>query len=66
MVVVGLFLKIDHFFYIVIYTALQRELDNDATKVADMWSFAIILWELVTRKVPFAGLSPMEIGLKVA
>ncbi|NXF88499.1 ILK kinase, partial [Eubucco bourcierii] len=33
---------------------------------ADMWSFAVLLWELVTREVPFADLSNMEIGMKVA
>ncbi|KAK6485777.1 integrin-linked protein kinase [Huso huso] len=31
-----------------------------------MWSFAVLLWELVTREVPFADLSNMEIGMKVA
>jgi len=30
-----------------------------------MWSFAILLWELATREVPFAELSPMEVGMKV-
>lgn len=30
-----------------------------------MWSFAILLWELATRAVPFADLSAMEIGMKV-
>ncbi|XP_071086848.1 scaffold protein ILK-like isoform X2 [Haliotis cracherodii] len=35
-------------------------------KAADMWSFAILLWELETREVPFADLTPMEIGMKVA
>lgn len=30
-----------------------------------MWSFAVLLWELVTREVPFADLSHMEIGMKV-
>ena len=34
-------------------------------RAADMWSFAIILWELATREVPFADLSPMEMGMKV-
>lgn len=31
-----------------------------------MWSFAVLLWELVTREVPFADLSHMEIGMKVS
>lgn len=31
-----------------------------------MWSFAILLWELSTREVPFAELSAMEAGMKVA
>ena len=35
-------------------------------RAADMWSFAIILWELATREVPFAELSPMEMGMKVS
>lgn len=36
------------------------------TKAADMWSFAILLWELATREVPFGHLTPMEAGMKVA
>ncbi|XP_059050666.1 integrin-linked protein kinase [Achroia grisella] len=35
-------------------------------EAADMWSFAILLWELATREIPFADLSPMECGMKVA
>ena len=35
------------------------------TKAADMWSFAILLWELATREVPFGHLTPMEAGMKV-
>ena len=35
------------------------------TKAADMWSFAVLLWELATREVPFGHLSPMETGMKV-
>lgn len=31
-----------------------------------MWSFSVLLWELVTREVPFADLSHMEIGMKVS
>ena len=29
------------------------------------WSFGVLLWELNTREVPFADLSPMECGMKV-
>nr|CAD7442936.1 unnamed protein product [Timema bartmani] len=35
-------------------------------EACDMWSFAVLLWELATREVPFADLSPMECGMKVA
>jgi len=31
-----------------------------------MWSFAILIWELTTREVPFAEWSPMECGMKIA
>ena len=33
---------------------------------ADMWSMGVVLFELVTLCVPFAGFSPVEIGIKVA
>ena len=45
--------------------ALQRRGDDMNVKSADMWSYAIVLWELSTREVPFADMSPMEIGMKV-
>ncbi|KAL4706221.1 hypothetical protein ACJJTC_018405 [Scirpophaga incertulas] len=35
-------------------------------EAADMWSFAVLLWELATREIPFADLSPMECGMKIA
>ena len=35
-------------------------------RAADMWSYAMILWELSTREVPFAEMSPMEMGMKVS
>ncbi|BFZ24222.1 hypothetical protein BsWGS_27261 [Bradybaena similaris] len=46
--------------------ALQRSPEDINVRAADMWSFAILLWELETREVPFAELEPMEIGMKVA
>lgn len=55
-------------FLIVCYSsslALQRPFSEINQRAADMWSFAILLWELATREVPFAELSPMEIGMKV-
>ncbi|KXJ17437.1 Integrin-linked protein kinase [Exaiptasia diaphana] len=45
---------------------LQKSPEEVDQRSADMWSYAILLWELVTREVPFADLSPMEIGMKVA
>lgn len=47
-------------------SALQKKPEEINIKAADMWSYAILLWELETREVPFADLSPMEIGMKVS
>lgn len=46
--------------------ALQKNESEINFRSADMWSFAIMLWELATRQVPFAGLSAIETGMKVA
>jgi integrin-linked kinase len=46
--------------------ALQRPFSVINQRAAYMWSFAVLLWELATREVPFAELSPMEVGMKVA
>ena len=46
--------------------ALGKSPKNINTKAADMWSFAVLLWELSTREVPFPDLSPMEAGMKVS
>ena len=45
--------------------ALNRSPKHINTKTADMWSFAVLLWELASREVPFPDLSPMEAGMKV-
>ncbi|KAL9901904.1 integrin-linked protein kinase [Glossina fuscipes] len=46
--------------------ALQRKPSERNWEACDMWSFAILLWELTTREIPFAEWSPMECGMKVA
>lgn len=50
---------------IILISALQKKPEEINRRSSDMWSFAILLWELVTREVPFADLSNMEIGMKV-
>lgn len=46
--------------------ALLKKLSDRNWEACDMWSYAILLWELATREVPFADLSPMEVGMKIA
>ncbi|CAH0729509.1 unnamed protein product, partial [Brenthis ino] len=46
--------------------ALQKPAARRNWEAADMWSFAVLLWELATREIPFADLSPMECGMKIA
>lgn len=45
--------------------ALSKKPSDINLEASDMWSFAVLLWELATREVPFADLSPMECGMKV-
>uniref|UniRef100_A0A224XPM3 Putative integrin-linked kinase n=1 Tax=Panstrongylus lignarius TaxID=156445 RepID=A0A224XPM3_9HEMI len=46
--------------------ALQKCPTDRNWEASDMWSFAVLLWELATREVPFADLSAMECGMKIA
>lgn len=46
--------------------ALLKKRNDRNWEACDMWSFAICVWELATREVPFADLSPMECGMKIA
>ena len=46
--------------------ALQRKHEEINRKSADMWSFAILLWEMITREVPFSDLTNMECGMRIA
>jgi len=46
--------------------SLQRKHEDINRKAADMWSFSVMLWEMVTREVPFSEMSNMECGMKIA
>jgi len=46
--------------------ALRRKHDEINRKSADMWSFSILLFEMITRQVPFSDLSNMECGMRIA
>ena len=46
--------------------ALSRSPKQINTRAADMWSFAVLLWELASREVPFPDLTPMEAGMRIA
>ena len=61
-VVFNIFMKFKNKYFI---AALQKKPSDFNWEASDMWSFAILLWELATREVPFADLSPMECGMKV-
>jgi integrin-linked kinase len=44
---------------------LKRKPCEINKKSVDMWSFAIILWELYTKQIPFSQYSPMQCGLGI-
>ena len=35
------------------------------SNASDIWSYAILLWELFTRRIPFDNFTPMQCGLKI-
>ncbi|XP_062514038.1 integrin-linked protein kinase-like [Corticium candelabrum] len=45
---------------------LYKGLKNVNIKAVNIWNFAIILFELVTRQIPFDGMTPALIGMKIA
>lgn len=45
--------------------ALQKRASEINLEAAHIWSYAIILWELQTREVPFCDYSPMIVGLGI-
>ena len=47
-----------------IYTSPEALAGRSYTLKADVYSFAFVLWELVTRQIPFADLPPFEAAIK--
>ena len=48
------------------FQALKKSPSDINTRAADMWSYAIMLWEMSTREIPFSDLTPMETGMRIA
>jgi len=45
--------------------ALVKSANEINSRAADMWSYAVLLWELATRELPFGDMHPMELGMKI-
>ena len=45
--------------------ALMISADSEVDKKSDVYSFAIILWELLTRRIPWEGLNKEQIEVCV-
>lgn len=46
--------------------ALVKKRNDRNWEACDMWSFAVCIWELSTREIPFVDLTPMECGMRIA
>jgi serine/threonine protein kinase len=42
------------------------ECDGPYTEVDDVYSFGICLWEIVTGRIPFAGMGPIQVLVQVS
>ena len=58
--------NIKDFLMMNIFQALKKSPADINSRAADMWSYAIMLWEMSMREVPFGDLSPMEAGMRIA
>jgi serine/threonine protein kinase len=47
------------------YMAVEVLASKPYSEKADVFSFGILLWELVARKLPYFGMQPMQVGLAV-
>ena len=47
------------------FAVLSHRYEHQNRKASDMYSFAIILWELATMQIPFGDAPVMAVGLKV-
>lgn len=48
------------------YMAPEILRNKPYSEKADVFSFGILLWELVARKLPFFGMQPMQVGIAVS
>ena len=48
-----------------VFQDLVKHPNEINSRASDMWSYAVLLWELATREIPFGDIHPMELGMKV-